>query len=257
MSTLRNVKVARPVLIALAVIAGPLLGILLLRKIGPAIIWLESPESRPFWLSLRVALTATAVAGALGIACGYALARGRFPGRNVLEAIGSIPIILPPTVLGYYLLTNLGKETAVGGVLTTLLGGQILFTVTGCVIAASIAAFPFCMRAARAAIEDVDPRLEQAARTMGLPAWRVAFQVTLPLARRGVTAGLTLGAARALGEYGATLMVGGNIPGKTVTMSLGVANARTTAETHTLVLILVFMAIGTLVLLARLGRPTT
>lgn len=249
-------RAVRAALIAVALVGGPLLGILLITKIGPAILWLESPDSGPFWLSLRVALVAIVIAGASGLAAGYLLAKKRFRGRDLLEAIGSVPIILPPTVLGYYLLQALGSANFAGRALTSLIGRPIVFTVTGCVIAASIAAFPFCMRASRAAIEGVDPRLERAARAMGLSEWRVAMQVTIPLARRGIAAGLTLGAVRALGEYGATLMVGGNIPGATRTMSLAVADARSTSETHTLVLIMVVMAIAALTLISRLGRST-
>jgi molybdate transport system permease protein len=253
-SAIGRSRTVRFALIAAALVAGPLLGILLITKIGPAILWLESPDSGPFWLSLRVALIATALAGTAGLGAGYLLAKKRFPGRDLLEAIGSVPIILPPTVLGYYLLQLLGDGNFAGRALTRLIGRPIVFTVTGCVVAASIAAFPFCMRAARAAIEGVDPRLEQAARAMGLPAWRVALQVTVPLARRGIAAGVTLGGMRALGEYGATLMVGGNIPGSTRTMSLAVADAHSTSDRHTLVLILVFMALAALAVISRLGR---
>ena len=120
-----------------------------------------------------------------GIASGYVLAKGRFPGRDVLETIGSLPIILPPTVIGFYLLEVLSPGTRVGGFLTRVVGHVLVYNVYGCIIAATMAAFPFCMRAARTAIEGVDPSLEQAARTMGLPNWRVALPVTLPLARRG------------------------------------------------------------------------
>ena len=247
-------KTRTAALVVLAIVAGPVLGYWLTGAIGPAILWLEGPDSAPFWLSIKVAVPATAVAGCAGIGAGYILAKRRFRGRDLLEAVGSVPIILPPTVLGYYLLQILSGHGLPGQILTGLLGHQLVFTVTGCIIAASVAAFPFCMRAARAAIEVVDPRIEDAARVMGLPAWRVALQVTLPLARRGISAGLTLGAVRALGEYGATLMVGGNIPGSTRTMSLAVADAQTTPERHSIVLVLVFMAVGALIVISRLGR---
>jgi molybdate transport system permease protein len=245
---------AKLVLATLAAGGGLGLGYLLTLVIGPAILFVVGDRSQPFWLSLRVALIATTAAGASGLAVGYLLAKGRFPGRDLIEAIGSVPIILPPTVLGYYLLQVLG-DSPTGRALTGLAGHRLVGSVTGCVIAAAIAAFPFCMRAARASFEGVDARLEQAGRAMGLPGWRVALQVTLPLARRGIAAGLTLGCVRALGEYGATLMVGGDVPGSTRTMSLAVADARTTDETQTLVLILVAMALVAMALLARLGRP--
>jgi molybdate transport system permease protein len=110
-----------------------------------------------------------------GVASGYALAKGRFPGRDLLETIGSLPIILPPTVIGYYLLETLSPGTAVGGFLTRIVGHELVYNVTGCIIAATVAAYPFCLRAARAAIEGSTPGFEQAARTMGLPSWRVAL----------------------------------------------------------------------------------
>jgi len=210
--------------------------------------------SGPFLLSLRVAFAATVIAGIAGVVSGYALAKARFPGRDVLETIGSLPIILPPTVVGYYLLDVLLPGTRAGGFLTRATGHVFVYNATGCVIAASVAAYPFCMRAARAAIEGVDASLEQAARTMGLPDWRVALQVTLPLARRGIAAGLTIGCARALGEYGATLMVGGDINGKTRTMSLAILDSFTTPERDTMLLILVLMAVTAMTGVGLLGR---
>jgi molybdate transport system permease protein len=213
--------------------------------------------STPFWLTVRIGVAATLIAGLSGIAAGYVLAKGRFPGRDVLETIGSLPIILPPTVMGYYVLDLLGTGTRTGGFLTRETGHVFVYDLSGCVIVASVAAFPFCMRAARTAIEGVDPRLEQTARTMGLPNWRVALQVTVPLARRGIAAGLTIGCARALGEYGATLMVGGDINGKTRTLSLDVIDAFTTQEKHTVLLILVLMAITAMTGVGLLGRTRT
>lgn len=210
--------------------------------------------SGPFLLSLRVAIPATVIAGVTGVASGYVLAKGRFPGRNVLETLGSLPLILPPTVVGYYLLEVLSPGTQVGGFLTRVVGHVLVYNVFGCIIAATVAAFPFCMRAARSAIEGVDPLVEQAARTMGLPGWRVALQVTLPLARRGIAAGLTIGCARALGEYGATLMVGGDINGKTRTLSLAILDSFTTPERNTMLLILVLMAVTAMVGVGLLGR---
>jgi molybdate transport system permease protein len=138
-----------------------------------------------------------------------------------------------------------------------VVGHVLVYNVTGCIICAAVAAFPFCMRAARAAIEGVDPLVEQAARTMGLPNWRVALLVTLPLARRGIAAGLTIGAARALGEYGATLMVGGDINGKTRTLSLAILDSFTTPERNTMLLILVLMAVTAMTGVGLLGRSRT
>ena len=210
--------------------------------------------SGPFLLSLRIGVPATAIAGITGVASGYVLAKGRFPGRNLLETLGSLPIILPPTVVGYYLLEVLSPGTQVGGLLTRVVGKVFVYNVAGCIIAATVAAYPFCLRAARSAIEGVNPTFEQAARTMGLSNWRVALQVTLPLARRGIAAGLTIGCARALGEYGATLMVGGDIAGKTRTMSLAILDSFTTPERNTMLLILVLMAITAMTGVGLLGR---
>ena len=240
-----GVLVARPRSRAVVVAATP--------SVGAAVHWLASDRSGPFWLSLRVTAISTAIATAAGIAGGYLLAKGRFVGRDLLEALGSVPIILAPTVLGYYLLQLLG-DGATGRGLTHLIGDHLLFTTTACVIAATVAAFPFCLRAARAAIEGVDPAVEAAARSMGLPEWQVALRVTLPVARRGIATGVTLGAMRALGEYGTTLMVGGDIPGSTRTMALAVTEAPTTADRQALLLILVVMALGGLTALTGLGR---
>ncbi|MGA7834417.1 MAG: ABC transporter permease subunit [Acidimicrobiales bacterium] len=210
--------------------------------------------SGPFFITLRVAVPATLIAGIAGVASGYALAKGRFRGRDLLETIGSLPIILPPTVIGFYLLEVLSPGTDVGGFVTRVVGHVLVYNVVGCIIAATVAAFPFCMRAARTAIEGVDPHIEQAARAMGLANWRVALLVTLPLARRGIASGLTIGCARALGEYGATLMVGGDINGKTRTMSLAILDSFTTPERNTMLAILVLMAIVAMTGVGLLGR---
>lgn len=176
----------------------------------------------PLWLSMRVALTVTVIVAITGTAAAYVLAKGRFRGRNFLEAVASLPIVLPPTVLGYYLLVAMGRESTIGRAWEAVFGSPIVFTLTGAVIAATVASFPFCLRSARAAFESIDPRVEEAARTLGLPEWRVALQVSLPLAWRGVLAGIALAFARALGDFGATVMVAGNIPGRTQTLPIAV-----------------------------------
>lgn len=211
----------------------------------------------PLWLSLRVSLTVTVIVAVTGTTAGYLLAKGRFPGRGLLEAVASLPVVLPPTVLGYYLLVALGRESPLGRVWESVFGSPIVFTLTGAVVAASVASFPFCLRAARAAFESVDPRIEQAARTMGLPEWRVALQVTLPLAWRGVLAGIALGFARALGDFGATVMVAGNIPGRTQTMPIAVYDAVQAGDdgrAAILALALAVVAVAVLLVVGRLGR---
>ena len=211
----------------------------------------------PLLLSLRVASLATLLAAVLGVGGAYLLAKGRFPGRGLLEAVASLPIVLPPTVLGYYLLVVLGARSPLGRAWESVFGGPLVFTVTGAVVAATVSALPFCLRTARAAIEQVDPRVEAAARTLGLPEWRVALQVTLPLARRGVIAGVALGFARALGDFGATVMVAGNIPGRTQTMPIAVydaVQAGDDARAGTLALILAVVAVAVLLLVNRFSR---
>lgn len=179
----------------------------------------------PLWLSVRVTTLATLIASITGISFAYLLAKGRFRGRGALEAIVTVPIVLPPTVLGYYLLVTLGANSPVGQAWESLFGRQLVFTPTAAVIAASISALPFVVRTSRAAIEDVDPSLEAALRVAGHPEWRVATLVTLPVARRGLLAGVALGFARALGDFGATVMVAGNIPGRTQTLPIAVYDA--------------------------------
>lgn len=176
----------------------------------------------PLWLSLWVATSATLIAAVAGIGLAYVLAKGRFRGRGLLEAIATVPIVLPPTVLGYYLLTVLGVNSPIGQAWERWFGAPLVFTPTAAVIAASISALPFVVRTGRAAIEEVDPRLEAAARVAGHREWRVATLVTLPVARRGLLAGAALGFARALGDFGATVMVAGNIPGHTQTLPIAV-----------------------------------
>jgi len=179
----------------------------------------------PLWLSLRISLLATSVAAVLGVATAYVLAKWQSRWSSLVEAVVTLPIVLPPTVLGYYLLTLLGTRSPIGESWESLFGSPIVFTQTGAVIAASVSALPFVVRAARAAISNVDARVEESARVMGLSEWRVARVVTLPLAARGIGAGVALGFARALGDFGATVMVAGNIPGQTQTLPVAVYDA--------------------------------
>lgn len=179
----------------------------------------------PLWLSLRVSVLAAILASLFGISIAYVLAKGRFRGRGLLEAVVTLPIVLPPTVLGYYLLTALGAQSPIGRAWEDLFGRQLVFTETAAMIAATVSALPFVVRTARVAIEGVDPRLEAVARVAGHREWRVAALVTLPVARRGLLAGAALGFARALGDFGATVMVAGNIPGRTQTLPVAVYDA--------------------------------
>ena len=176
-------------------------------------------------LTLKVAGWATVLNLVLGIAIGFAMARLRFVGRDVLDAVLTLPMVMPPTVLGYYLLVLIGSHSPLGAWLIAHFGIRLIFTWQGAVIAATVVAFPLVFKAARAAFENIDPQLEDAARTVGVHEIAVFFRVTLPLAWRGILAGLLLSFARALGEFGATLMVAGSIPGRTQTMSIAVYEA--------------------------------
>ena len=195
----------------------------------------------PLWLSLRVSVIATLLAATLGVLVAYGLAKWRSRWSGLVEAVVTLPIVLPPTVLGYYLLTLLGTQSSVGQAWQSLFGAPLVFTEAGAVVAATVSALPFVVRAARAAISNVDPRVEETARVMGLRETRVALWVTLPLASRGIGAGIALGFARALGDFGATVMVAGNIPGQTQTLPIAVYDAvqagdDATAQTGSLIL---------------------
>lgn len=208
-------------------------------------------------LSLKVAGWATAINLVLGVAAGYALARARFVGRDLLDALLTLPMVLPPTVLGYYLLVLVGRRGWLGGWLHETFGIQLIFTWQGAVIAASLVAFPLVMKAARAAFEGVDTRLEQAARVLGLGEAAVFFRVTLPMAWHGILAGVLLAFARALGEFGATLMVAGSIPGKTQTLSIAVFEAVQAGQddqANLLVLVTSVTCIAVLLAAGRLSR---
>ncbi len=176
-------------------------------------------------LSLKVAGFATLINLVLGVAIAYLFARKRFWGREVLDSFLSLPMVMPPTVLGYYLLVLLGKKSAFGQFLYNQFGIQLVFTWQAATIAAAIVALPLVYKPARSAFESFDPQLEQAARTLGLSNAAIFFRVSFPLAWRGILGGLLLGFARALGEFGATLMVAGSIPGKTQTLSIAIYEA--------------------------------
>ncbi|HCL76780.1 molybdate ABC transporter permease subunit [Stutzerimonas nitrititolerans] len=207
-------------------------------------------------LSLKVAGWATVITLVLGVAVGYLLARKRFPGRELLDTLLTLPMVMPPTVLGYYLLVLMGKRSTFGAWLHESFGINLIFTWQGAVIAASVVAFPLVFKPARAAFEAVDGQLEQAARVLGISELAVFFRVTLPLAWRGILAGVLLAFARALGEFGATLMVAGSIPGKTQTLSIAVYEAVQAGQddvANLLVLITSAVCVTVLLLAGRLA----
>ena len=179
----------------------------------------------PLWLTLKVALLATLLAGVAGIALGWWMARRRFAGHALLDSFLMLPMVLPPTVLGYYLIVVVGRNGVLGRYLDQWFGINLMFTWQGAVIAASIVSLPLIYKAARAAFEDADPRMVLAARTLGASELEIFLRISLPLAGRGVVAGLMLAFARAMGEFGATLMIAGNLPGKTQTLSIAVYDA--------------------------------
>jgi len=179
----------------------------------------------PLWLSVRVATLAALLDVAAGLPLAYLLARGRFPGKGLLGGLLVLPLVLPPTVLGYYLLLLLGRRGWVGWWLENRLGVIVVFHWSGAVIASAVAALPLFLLPARGAIEGVDPALEDVARMLGRREVSVFTGVTLPLAWRGLAAGTVLAFVRALGDFGATMMVAGNIPGRTQTAALAIYNA--------------------------------
>ena len=170
-------------------------------------------------LSLRVATVATLVATPIGIALAWALARGNFWGKSFVDALVHLPLVLPPVVTGYLLLLAFGRRGFLGAWLADHLGIVLVFRWTGAALACGVMAFPLLVRPIRLSIEAVDRRLEQAAETLGAPPWRVFWNVTLPLSLPGVLAGMVLGFAKAIGEFGATITFVSNIPGETQTIS--------------------------------------
>lgn len=209
---------------------------------------------QPLLLSLRVTVVAVALMVVGGLPLALLLARRRFCGATGVEALVNLPLVLPPTVVGYYLLMALGR----GSPVVEWFGWRILFTWGAAAIASAIVGLPLLVQSARAAIAGVDPALEDAARTLGSSELEVLWRVTLPLARRGILAGLVLAAARALGEFGATLMVAGNIPGRTQTLPLAIYDAvqnRDYARANGLVLLTTALAFLSLWAVRRFEQP--
>ncbi|MDR1776568.1 MAG: molybdate ABC transporter permease subunit [Desulfovibrio sp.] len=178
----------------------------------------------PLGLSIRVAGLATLISLAAALAAAWLLARRKSPLPALLDACCTLPLVLPPTVLGYYLILLVGRRGLLGQWLHEV-GINLIFSWQGAVVAATVVVFPLMYKSARAALEQVDPHLENAARTLGASEWRVFVSVSLPLAWRGVFAGIMLAFARGMGEFGATLMIAGNIPGKTQTLALAIYDA--------------------------------
>jgi molybdate transport system permease protein len=205
-------------------------------------------------LTLKVSLWASAIVLVLGTAAGWLLARRRFPGRELLDALLTLPMVMPPTVLGWYLLVLIGSQGPIGAWLLATFGVRLVFTWQAAVIAAAVVAFPLVFKAARAAFETVDPQLEDAARTLGVGEAGVFLRVSLPLAWRGILAGLLLAFARATGEFGATLMVAGSIAGKTQTLSIAVYEAVQAGQDATANFLVALTSIVCVAVLLAAGR---
>ena len=210
----------------------------------------------PLWLSLRVAVLSTALALAGGLWLAYILANRQFRGKDVLDAAISLPLVLPPTVLGYYLLVLIGRSSIIGRVWESVTGSPLVFTWKAAVIAALLHALPLLVKSTRAALESVDRNYERAARNLGAPEWKLFARVTLPLAGRSILAATALAFARSLGDFGVTLMVAGNIPGRTQTLAVAIYDAVESgngAAARMMVLVISIVALGVLTLSNRLS----
>lgn len=206
----------------------------------------------PFWLSLQVTAVATVGILVAGLALALLLARAPLRGKLFLETLIHLPLVLPPSVVGYYLLVILGR----GSLVREVLNLDLLFTWQAAALAAMVVGLPLMVQAARAAFEEVEPEIEDSARVDGASEWQVFWQVTLPVARRGILAGLILSSARALGEFGATLMVAGSIPGRTQTLPLAIydaVQARRYDDANFMVLVMTALAFAGLWFVYRLG----
>jgi molybdate transport system permease protein len=213
----------------------------------------------PLWLSLRVAVLSTLIGLAIGLWMGYVLANRKFRGKEVLDAAVTLPLVLPPTVLGYYLLVVIGRNGAIGKLYEATTGMPLVFSWQAAVVAAVVHSAPLLIKFLRASLESVDRSYERAARSLGASEWRVFWRVTLPLARRSILAATALAFARSLGDFGVTIMIAGNIPGRTQTLAVAIYDAVESgngALARALVLIVSAVALITLTLANRLGSTS-
>jgi molybdate transport system permease protein len=209
----------------------------------------------PLRLSLQVAVISTVIALAAGLWIAYILANREFRGKAVLDAAVTLPLVLPPTVLGYYLLVLLGHSSPLGKLWEKIFGSPLVFTWKAAVVAALLYSLPLLVKSSRAALESVDRSCERAARTLGASEWKLFWRVTLPLAQRSIMAAAALAFARSLGEFGATLMIAGNFPGRTQTMAVAIYDALQSGNSTlalTLVLLISIIALAILALTTRL-----
>jgi molybdate transport system permease protein len=210
----------------------------------------------PLWLSLRVAFVSTALSVALGLYIAYILANRDFRAKEWVDALVTLPLILPPTVLGYYLLVVIGRASPFGKIWEDVFGSPLVFTWKAAVVAALLHSLPLLVKSARAALESVDRSYERAARSLGASEWRLFWRVTLPLANRSILAAIALAFARSLGDFGVTLMVAGNIPGSTQTVAVAIYDAVESGNgtlARVLVIVVSVVALAILALANRLG----
>jgi molybdate transport system permease protein len=211
----------------------------------------------PLWLSLRVAVISTAVALVVGLWLAWTLANRQFRGKEILDAAVTLPLVLPPTVLGYYLLVVLGRSSPVGQLYEWLFGGPLVFTWQAAVVAALFHSTPLLVKSARAAFESVDRSYERAARNLGASELRLFWRVTLPLARRSILAAAALAFARSLGDFGVTLMIAGNIPGRTQTVAIAIYDAVEAGNGMVARVLVVILSAVALLVLSLANRLTT
>lgn len=221
---------------------------------------MEETNLFPLFLSLRVALTATLFALLIGIPIAYYLNRSNGRLADIIDTLITLPVVLPPTVLGYYLLVLLGRQSSIGQFLEERFDITIVFTPTGAIIAALVVSIPFLIKSARSAFAGIDPALLNAARVLGRTEFNIFITIILPLAWRGIAAGITLAFARALGDFGATLMVAGSIPNETMTMPIAIYDALLAGNrelANLLVMIMSAVSLSMLYLINRLEKRVT
>ncbi|MDQ0242832.1 molybdate transport system permease protein [Bacillus fengqiuensis] len=214
----------------------------------------------PLFLSVRVALTATLFALVIGIPIAYYLNRSNGRLADLIDTLITLPVVLPPTVLGYYLLVLFGRQSSIGTFLEDRFDITIVFTPAGAVMAALVVSIPFLIKSARSAFAGIDPTLLQAARILGRTEWNIFVTIMIPLAWRGIAAGITLAFARALGDFGATLMVAGSIPNETMTMPIAIYDALLAGNrelANVLVLIMTAVSLSMLYMINRLEKRVT
>jgi molybdate transport system permease protein len=211
----------------------------------------------PLWLSLEVATAATIISVAIGLAIAWLLANRNFTGKNLIDAAATLPLALPPTVLGYYLLVVIGRTSWIGRAWEAITGSPLVFTWRAAVIASTLHAIPLLIKSSRAALESVDLACERAARSLGASEWRLFWRVSLPLASRPIAAATVLAFARSLGDFGATLMIAGDIPGRTQTAAIAIFDAVESGNTlaaRVLVIVISILTAAVVLLASRLEQ---